>query len=88
MELRLERDGQRVTLHLKKNDNVRDDVPVFTSENKVVGKLDTSKMPVSIICYLSLNVMIFRFTTGKEIFKFDQNLVKSFVFKIKRFSSN
>ena len=66
MELRLERDGQRVTLHLKKNDNVRDDVPVFTSENKVVRKLDTSKMPVSIICYLGLNVMIFRFVKSNR----------------------
>ena len=53
MELRLERDGQQVTLRLKKNDNVRDDVPVFTSKHNVVRKLDTSKMPVSIVCYPS-----------------------------------
>ena len=48
MELSLERDGQRVTLRLKKNDNVKDDVPVFTSKDKVVRKLDTREMPVSI----------------------------------------
>ena len=47
-ELRLKRDDQRVTLRLKKNDNVRDDVPVFTSKNKVVRKLDTREMSVSI----------------------------------------
>ena len=48
MELRLERDGKRVTLRLKKNDNVKDDVPVYTSKNKVVRKLDTRETPVSI----------------------------------------
>ena len=48
MELRLERDDKRVTLRLKKNDNVKDDVPVFTSKDKVVRKLDTREMPVSI----------------------------------------
>ena len=49
MELRLERDGQPVTLRLKKNDNVMDDVPVYTSEDKVVRKVDTAAMPVSTI---------------------------------------
>ena len=45
MELRMERDGQRVTLSLKKNDHVTDDVPIYTVEQKV----DTSTMPVSMI---------------------------------------
>ena len=45
MELRMERDGQRVTLRLKKNDHVRDDVPVYSAEQKV----DTTTMPVSVI---------------------------------------
>ena len=49
MELRLVRDGQQVTLRLKKNDNVRDDVPVFKSKNKVVQKVDSTALPVSAI---------------------------------------
>ena len=48
MELRMERNGQQVTLRLKKNDNVRDDVPVYTSKDKV----DTKEMPVSIYCHI------------------------------------
>ena len=49
MELRLERDDKRVTLRLKKNDNVRDDVPVFTSKNKVMQKVDSTTLQVSAI---------------------------------------
>ena len=49
MELRMERDGQKVTLNLKKNINVKDDVPVYTSKNNVVRKVDTTAMPVTTI---------------------------------------
>ena len=48
MELHMQMGGNRVTLRLKKNDHVRDDVPVYTQENKTVQKWDTNKMPVSL----------------------------------------
>ena len=59
MELRMERDGQRVTLRLKKNDNVRDDVPVYTSKDKVMQKLDHREMPVSIYSHIFLKIVYF-----------------------------
>ena len=49
MELRFERDGHPVTLRLKKNDNVQHDVPVYTSKDNVIRKVDTTAMPVSTI---------------------------------------
>ena len=49
MELRMERDGQRMTLRLKKNENVQYDVPVYTSKDNVIRKVDTTAMPVSTI---------------------------------------
>ena len=49
MELRLEMDGQPVVLHLKKNDHVTADTPVYTSEGKVVKLWDKTSKPVSII---------------------------------------
>ena len=45
----MKRDGQGVTLRLKKNDNVMDDVPVYTSQDQVIRKVDTTAMPVSTI---------------------------------------
>ena len=54
MELRLERDGQRVTLRLKKNDHITDDVPVYAAKDNVVRKVDTSNMPVSSFFMLAL----------------------------------
>ena len=53
MVLRMERDGKKVTLRLKKNDHVRDDVPVYTSKDKV----DTREMPVSIYCHTILTII-------------------------------
>ena len=57
MELRLERDGQQVTLRLKKNDNVRDDVPVYISDRNIVRQVDKSKMPVSNFYHLRSNIL-------------------------------
>ena len=48
LELRMKRDGQKVTLRLKKNDNIKDNVPVYTSADNVEQKLDTRQLPVSI----------------------------------------
>ena len=47
MELQMRMGGERMTLHLKKNDHVRDDVPVYTSERRNVQRWDNAKMPVS-----------------------------------------
>ena len=48
LELRLEMDGEPVVLHLKKNDHVTADTPVYTSEGKVVKLWDKTNKPVSI----------------------------------------
>ena len=56
MKLRMERDGQRVTLRLKKNDNVRDDIPVFTAKDNVIRKMDRRELPVSIYCCIVLGI--------------------------------
>ena len=57
MELRLERDGQRVTLRLKKSDHVTDDVPVYAAKDNVVREVDTSDMPVSSFYHVSPKVI-------------------------------
>ena len=59
----MERDGQRVTLRLKKNDNVRDDVPIFTTKDNVIQKLDSRKMPVSIYGHFVLGIRYLDKTT-------------------------
>ena len=56
MELRLERDGQRMTLRLKKSDHVTDDVPVYAAKDNVVREVDTSDMPVSSFYHVSPKV--------------------------------
>ena len=63
MELRMARDGQRVTLRLKKNDNVRDDISVFTTKDNVVQKLDTREMSVSNYCHIILGLVYLDKTT-------------------------
>ena len=54
MELQMRMGGERMTLHLKKNDHVRGDVPVYTSERRNVQRWDNAKMPVSIHNLISI----------------------------------
>ena len=71
MELHMQMEGAPVTLRLKKNDHVRNDVPVYTSERRNVELWDTEKMPVSTYCLILKKINLHSpDSTSRKIYQF------------------